>query len=209
MYIYIYIRTYIYICICFCIYLHKIDIPVKQFPEFYSPHFVRKVKELDQVVWEVNCFLASGAEKLIKEKFQDFIPRTVRETLSQSQSSPSFLTQPNPESLNSKPPKPSTPPPSARQRCQARDAASRAGLPRSEICLWFRSWRETLNNPKFKGRAGRVCWGLWKVSVLGFCGRAAFWKVGGGDVGGHRRIDFGIVVFGGLGLVIWGFGGSG
>ena len=48
-----------------------------------SPHFVRKVKELDQVVWEVNCFLASRAEKLIKDKSQTFVPRAVRETLSQ------------------------------------------------------------------------------------------------------------------------------
>ncbi|CAE7267552.1 unnamed protein product [Symbiodinium sp. CCMP2592] len=33
-----------------------------------TPHFVRKVKELDLVTRELNCFLASRAEKLIKEK---------------------------------------------------------------------------------------------------------------------------------------------
>ena len=46
-----------------------------------APHFVRKVRELDQVVREVNCFLASRAEKLIKNKFQEFVPRAVRASL--------------------------------------------------------------------------------------------------------------------------------
>ena len=46
-----------------------------------TPHFVRKVRELDQVVREVNCFLASRAEKLIKNKFQEFVPRAVRASL--------------------------------------------------------------------------------------------------------------------------------
>ena len=46
-----------------------------------TPHFVRKVRELDQVVREVNCFLASRAEKLIKNKSQEFVPRAVRASL--------------------------------------------------------------------------------------------------------------------------------
>ena len=46
-----------------------------------APHFVRKVRELDQVVREVNCFLASRAEKLTKNKSQEFVPRAVRASL--------------------------------------------------------------------------------------------------------------------------------
>ncbi|CAE7606948.1 unnamed protein product [Symbiodinium sp. CCMP2592] len=48
-----------------------------------TPHFVRKVKELDLVTRELNCFLASRAEKLIKEKAQGFVPRSARDSLSQ------------------------------------------------------------------------------------------------------------------------------
>ena len=48
-----------------------------------TPHFVRKVKEIDQVAREVNCFLASRAEKIIKQKSQGFVPRAARDTLSQ------------------------------------------------------------------------------------------------------------------------------
>ena len=48
-----------------------------------TPHFVRKVREIDQVAREVNCFLASRAEKIIKQKSQGFLPRSARDTLSQ------------------------------------------------------------------------------------------------------------------------------
>ena len=48
-----------------------------------TPHFVRKVQEIDQVAREVNCFLASRAEKIIKQKSQGFVPRAARDTLSQ------------------------------------------------------------------------------------------------------------------------------
>ena len=58
-----------------------------------SPHFARKVKELDQVVWEVNCFLASRAEKLIKDKSQTFVPELSRRPLA-SLTSPNHTLKP-------------------------------------------------------------------------------------------------------------------
>ena len=42
-----------------------------------------KVREVDSVVKEVNCLLASRAEKILKEKQQQFMPRSVRDSLSQ------------------------------------------------------------------------------------------------------------------------------
>ncbi|CAE7214837.1 unnamed protein product [Symbiodinium sp. CCMP2592] len=55
--------------------------------EAVSPHFVRKVKELDRVARELNQFLASRAEKLIKDKTQGFVPRAARDSQSQFEKS--------------------------------------------------------------------------------------------------------------------------